>query len=975
MLHTLCWGPDGMLYFNQSVYIHSHIETPHGVRRLGGGGVWQYRPETQRLEVFLHGFWNPWGHQFDRWGQSFVMDGAGSEGVNHGIPGASYAATPGATRVLQGLNPGSPKYCGCELLSGRHLPEAWRGNLVTNDFRGHRVCRFVLTPEGSGYTARQMPDLIKTNHPAFRPVDVKMGPDGAIYVADWYNPIIQHGEVDFRDPRRDHTHGRIWRITARGRPLVPRPRLVEARTEDLLDALQAPEDWTRRHARRVLQERGRAAVLPALVAWVKGLEAKSPADEPALLEALWTYQSLDVVEPGLLGTLLQARDYRVRAAATRVVGAWHARLPNALELLARRVADDQPQVRLEAVRALAQIPDVRSAEQALAALDRPTDRYIDYGLWLTLRELQPHWLAALRQGRLNVGGQVRRLVFALQAAGTEGGTRSLADLVRAGKVPPEGEEGVLALVASLGGPEELALVLERVLADATPVGRRVRLLASLEEAARERGVRPAGDLGRVLVLLKADSEPVRAAAARLAGHWRLEQVRPQLLAYARAPETGADLRQAAVDGLAALGGQASRAALEQLVGAEGPPAGRRLALVALAGLDLPAASRRVAEVLASSEGGEEGTTAVFEAFLGRREGAKLLAGALAGRKLPADVARVGVRVVRTSGVEAPELVEALTRAGGLTFGPRTPTTEEIRQLAAEVARRGDPARGEAVFRRKDQLCLKCHAIAGVGGQVGPDLGSIGASAPVDYLIQSLLEPNQSVKENYHAVLIATSRGRFFTGIKVRQTRTEVVLRTAEDREVRIPLKEVEEETPSRSLMPDGLTDTLTRGELVDLVRFLSELGKVGPYSVTPAPVVRRWEALEATPGALQVLERDGPAARGGPAPTWAPVYSTVAGRLPVGDLPRHRAGKGASPVAVVRCRLDVPASGKVRLRLNSARGVALRLDGAPVEAREATEVSLPPGPHTLTFFLDLGVRQEGLRCAVEDGAGAPAAAR
>src|SRR5438876_5865591 len=235
ILHTLRWGPDGMLYFNQSTYIHSHIETPHGVRRLGGGGIWQFRPETMRLEVFLRGLINPWGHHFDRWGQSFATDGAGGEGINYVVPGASYAWTPGASRIVAGLNPGSPKYCGQDGLSGRHLPPEWRGNILTNDFRGHRVCRFVLTDDGAGFAAQEKLELIKTNHPAFRPVDVKMGPDGAIYIADWYNPIIQHGEVDFRDPRRDLTHGRIWRVTAKGRPLVKRPQLIGMTTEDLLE--------------------------------------------------------------------------------------------------------------------------------------------------------------------------------------------------------------------------------------------------------------------------------------------------------------------------------------------------------------------------------------------------------------------------------------------------------------------------------------------------------------------------------------------------------------------------------------------------------------------------------------------------------------------------------------------------------------------------------------------------------------------
>ncbi len=239
MLHTLRWGPDGMLYMNQSIYIHSHIETPHGLRELNAGGIWQFRPETLELGVFARGWVNPWGHDFDRWGQSFVTDGAGGEGINYVLPGASYTTAANATRVIQGLNPGSPKYCGLEIVSGRHFPDKWQGNLITNDFRGHRVCRFVLKEDGAAYAAQEKGELIKTRHEAFRPIDIKMGPDGALYIADWYNPIIQHGEVDFRDPRRDISHGRIWRVTAMNRPLVKRPQLVDAPTAELLDQLNA----------------------------------------------------------------------------------------------------------------------------------------------------------------------------------------------------------------------------------------------------------------------------------------------------------------------------------------------------------------------------------------------------------------------------------------------------------------------------------------------------------------------------------------------------------------------------------------------------------------------------------------------------------------------------------------------------------------------------------------------------------------
>ncbi len=106
ILHTLRWGFDGMLYFNQSVYIHSHIETPHGVRRLAGGGIWQFRPDSMQLEVFIRGLVNPWGHHFDRWGQSFATDGAGGEGINYAIPGASYYLGRRRGPRLEGPQPG-----------------------------------------------------------------------------------------------------------------------------------------------------------------------------------------------------------------------------------------------------------------------------------------------------------------------------------------------------------------------------------------------------------------------------------------------------------------------------------------------------------------------------------------------------------------------------------------------------------------------------------------------------------------------------------------------------------------------------------------------------------------------------------------------------------------------------------------------------------------------------------------------------
>jgi putative heme-binding domain-containing protein len=980
ILHTLRWGPDGMLYFNQSIYIHSHIETPYGVRHLNGGGIWQFRPETMQLEVFAHGFCNPWGHHFDRWGQSFETDGAYGEGINYVVPGASYVFTPGASRILAGMNPGSPKHCGLEILSGRHLPESWRGNLLTNDFRGHRVCRFVLSEDGCNYVSQEKPELIKTNHAAFRPIDVKMGPDGAIYIADWYNPIIQHGEVDFRDPRRDHTHGRIWRVTAKNRPLVARPKLVGVATEELLEALKAPEDWTRQQAKRVLKERGQS-VLPALVAWVQRLDRADPGYEHHLLEALWTCQALDIVPESnpLLETLACAHDHHARAAAIRTLEYWGSRLATTPLMLARATTDEHPQVRLEAVRALARQGNATSAEQALKVLDRPMDKCLDYALWLTLRELAPHWLPLAVEGKFAQSDDIGHLLFALQSLGTPEAVKPLIGLLGAGKVPEEKRQQVFTLLATLGGPNELGMVFDRVLAKEVQAEERAGLLSALEQAARQRQALPAGDLTRLEQLIGSGDDRLRAHVFRLAGLWHREALRAKLEHCLRQPQTPDILQRAALDGLVSLGGPASRRVLAVLASPDHPLSLRMQALIALTSVDLEAAGRLVHPVLLAANG--QDATDLFAAFLQRKNGNSVLLSALRNQKVPADLAKLGLRAIRATGHDTPQLTLLLTTAANLASGQRGLNTDQMRLMVADVLQHGDARRGETIYRRKDLTCMKCHAIGGAGGLVGPDLASIGASAPIDYLIESILQPNKAVKENYHSLVVATKQGRLITGIKVRETETDLILRDAEDREVAVPLKSIEEKSIGGSLMPEGLVDPLTHGELVDLVRFLSELGKVGLYSIGKAPVVRRWQVLEPNKPARDLLARTrvGSAALPHPGLSWIPTYSKVSGDLPVPDLPNFVSHKPDTTevdrVAVVRCQFEASGMGQVQLTVNQENGLGLWLDGSPIDAAKRQVVNLTSGKHTLTIAVNLAQRQTDLRCEIDDAAGSAAHVR
>ncbi|WP_435008561.1 PVC-type heme-binding CxxCH protein [Tundrisphaera lichenicola] len=973
ILHTLRWGPDGMLYFNQSIYIHSHIETPWGVRRLGGGGIWQFRPESAWLDIFARGWVNPWGHHFDRWGQSFATDGAGGKGINYVLPGASYDTAVGATRILDGLNPGSPKYCGAEIVSGRHLPEDWQGNILTNDFRANNVRRFVLSDDGAGYASTNLPNLITTRYPAFRPIDIKMGPDGAIYIADWYNPIIQHGEVDFRDPRRDHTRGRIWRVTAKDRPLVEKPNLVGATDEQLLEFLRAPEDWTRHFAKRVLKERGPSA-LPALAAWVEKLDPADPEFEHLRLEGLWCYQTLNVVEPKLLDQVLNSPDPRARAAAVRVTQDWLAKLDDPFGRLAARVVDEHPRVRLEAVRTLGHAPESRAAEIALRALERPVDKFLDYALWLTMRDLEPFWMPTLREGRFDYGGDTRRLVFALEAVGSPTVVGPLVDALKAGKIAPGEEDRVRALIATLGGPPELGMILDLAVANDTPEARRGPLLEALAQAARQRKTTPSGDLARVGPLLGSAESATQAAAAKAVGLWKVEPLRGKLEGLARDPKTPEAARTAAIEGLASMGGDASRDALAALAAAPYPASTRLQAVAALASIDLKLAAERAVPALA--EAGEVDPSATFEAFTNRQGGPAALTSALGGKTLPMAVAKAGSQIASIAGRPDSALIEALNRSGGSSTGPRNWTPAERTALLAEVARKGNPARGELVFRRAEAQCLKCHAVAGAGGRVGPGLESIGASAPVDYLLDSLVEPNKAVKEGYHSTVIATGDGRVLTGLKVRQTPTEVVLLDAEGREVAIPADAIDEQKPGGSLMPAGLTDALTRAELVDLVRFLSEMGKSGPYAVSPqARLVRRWQVLEPpviAPKGVDPLD----ALATDPSMTWNPAYSKVSGELPTDALATVPFRISAARIGLARAEVEVSTPGKVRLSLAPLPGiVAAWLDGRRIETKPEVDLDLTAGRHTLTFAQAAEPGGQGLRVELKEVPGSPARAQ
>ncbi|MCA9246821.1 MAG: HEAT repeat domain-containing protein [Planctomycetales bacterium] len=402
------WGPGGWLYFQEGTFKFSQVESPYGLTRLHEAGIWRYNPRTEQFGVHVSlAFSNPWGHVFDRWGQDFIADAS---------PGYSYWAAPISGHIEYPLKHpggsqhrriaketgGDPQYqfptfykkrtrpsAGCEIVSSRHFPPEAQGNfLLTNCIGDRSILQHQVREQGSGFVGVEIEPLVFCTDGNFRPVDIQFGPDGALYVVDWHNALIGHLQHNLRDPSRDHSHGRIWRITYKDRPLLETPKISGTPVADLLELLKSPEDRTRYRVRRELAERATDDVIGAAEKWLAGLDPADDEFEHARLEGLWLYQTHNVVNETLLDKVLHSPEPRARAAAVRILSFWIDRVEKPLDRLRQGVNDKHPRVRLEAVRACSYSSDPDAVEVALDAANHEMDEYLEYALDETLRAFE-----------------------------------------------------------------------------------------------------------------------------------------------------------------------------------------------------------------------------------------------------------------------------------------------------------------------------------------------------------------------------------------------------------------------------------------------------------------------------------------------------------------------------------------------------------------------------------------------------------
>jgi len=409
--NAMLLGPDGWLYWSRGIFNVAAIETPTRTYRSGQSGVHRFNPRTFEMEFHFPIGPNPHGDVFDQWGYQFANDGTTGTGsyinIGKGIGNKHWFEKRVRPVSATGI------------LSSSHFPEANQGNfLICNTIGVLGVLQHEVKYSGAEITAVEVEPILLSDDPNFRPSDVEIGGDGALYVADWCNAIIGHMQHNMRDPNRDNQHGRIYRVTYKDRPLVQPLRLKDQPIASVCDAFYAQENSARYRARIELSGRATADVIEQVLEWADERDVTSAEDAQALLECLWVFEEHRVPQPGLVATVLRAEEPRVRAAAVRTLGHWAGQVPQWRPLLLRAAQDESPLVRAEAVKAAAEFSGMDAAEVLFQVMSQPVDPELETVLKYASDRLG---VAELVQAAIGAGHALSppALTYALQHARPE----------------------------------------------------------------------------------------------------------------------------------------------------------------------------------------------------------------------------------------------------------------------------------------------------------------------------------------------------------------------------------------------------------------------------------------------------------------------------------------------------------------------------------------------------------------------------
>ena len=369
--NALVIGPDGWLYWSRGIFNTCSMETPTKTFRSGASGVYRFNPRTFEIEFHFPIGPNPHGDVFDQWGYQFANDGTGGTG--------SYVNIGKGKGYKKWFKKRVRPVAATGILSSEHFPEENNDNfLICNTITVLGVLQHEVRYDGADITAHEIEPIVVSSDPNFRPTDVEIGGDGALYVSDWCNVLIGHMQHNMRDPNRDDKHGRIYRVTAKGRDLLKPHKLKGKPVDEVCETFFSKTNAFRYRARLELSGRESKAVTAAVGRWAEKLDAAKPDQAQALLECLWVFEEHRIPNLPLLKKVLGADEARVRAAAIRTLGHWSGRVEGWETVLLDAARDPAALVRAEAAKAAVELQGLAAAEAVFEIATRPTDAELDY---------------------------------------------------------------------------------------------------------------------------------------------------------------------------------------------------------------------------------------------------------------------------------------------------------------------------------------------------------------------------------------------------------------------------------------------------------------------------------------------------------------------------------------------------------------------------------------------------------------------
>lgn len=818
-------GLDGWIYACHGFSNSSTIQGQDGQRvSMQSGNTYRFRPDGSQVRQYTHGQVNPFGMCFDAWGNLYTAD-CHSKPAYQLVRGAYYPSF-GKPHDGLGFGPeiirhshGSTGIAGIVYYAADQFPEEYRDSLFIGNPITHRINHDRLKRFGSSYQGIEQPDFLSCEDRWFRPVDVQLGPDGALYIADFYNCIIGHYEVPLDHPKRDRHRGRIWRIVYKGEPLPSMVKVAGRPVEELISLLGHANLTVRTQASHELMDRQEPQIASAIL---KAFH-NSDTNKYQRAHSLWVLEHYHALHPEHIHKVFAESSPLVVTHLLKVLGEREQLSDKLADLLRSGTQHINPFVRRAAAAALGQHPDAKNLTALLElwAVTPAEDTHLVHTTRIALRDqlLAPGIYETATKLAKNQQHADRLAEVSLGVRDAPAAEFLSGYLRTYGLQAPRVKEYAHHLIR-YSSELPKALKVATYWPEATQVQQAEFLLVAVK-ALQERGAKRPESLltdanSLAKQLLDSKNPAQRLKGFELVSTLRLTSLQKDLLSVVKA-EADSQLRSAAMDACIVTEPQTAIPILREVIADDQEPLNvRQKAAQALATANNNDARHHLLELLRTAPSAL--AVEIAAGLAANRPGGEALIAAIergtASRRLLTEK-----RVVsRLRSARVPNLNETIAR---LTEG-LPPADSRLNKLIL-TRREGfhsaeaQPDRGAFLFRKH---CANCHKIDDQGNKIGPELDGIGLRG-VDRLVEDLLDPSRNVDAAFRSVVITTVDGRVVNGLPLREEGNVLVLANAEGKEVRIPSNEIDERTESPlSPMPANVSELMNEAEFYDLLGYL-----------------------------------------------------------------------------------------------------------------------------------------------------------